>query len=68
MSTVDAGFVGGGASFAFVDDGESSSPAVQIIGDAASNYFWVLRSRNGDGVSGLSNRVGEFDFNLVPGE
>lgn len=67
VTTRDAGFVGRGASFTFGDDGTTPPPAVKIIGDTAVNYFWVLRSRNGDGVSALSNRVGEFDFALVPG-
>ncbi|MGQ9768289.1 MAG: C25 family cysteine peptidase [Anaerolineae bacterium] len=68
VTTQDAGFVGAGASFEFADDGASPPPPAQVIGDPAANYFWVLRSRNGDGVSELSNRVGEFDFALVPGE
>ncbi|MDW8319671.1 MAG: C25 family cysteine peptidase, partial [Anaerolineae bacterium] len=67
VSTVDAGFVGAGASFQFTDDGATPLPPVQIIGDPATNYFWVVRSRNRDAASGLSNRVGEFDFALVPG-
>ncbi len=68
VSTVDAGFVGAGASFQFTDDGATPPPPVQIIGDPGTNYFWVLRSRNRDAASGLSNRVGEFDFALVAGE
>ncbi len=57
-----------GPDMAFTDDGTVPPPAVTIIGDPATNYFWVMRSRNGDGVSGVSNRVGEFDFELVAGE
>lgn len=68
VSTVDAGFVGAGAAFSFTDDGATPPPPVQIIGDPATNYFWVVRSRNRDATSGLSNRVGEFDFALVAGE
>lgn len=68
VSTVDAGFVAAGASFQFTDDGTNPPPPVQIIGDPDTNYFWVLRSRNRDAASGLSNRVGEFDFALVAGE
>lgn len=68
VDTIPAGFVSRGASFAFEDNGEPPTPPVKIIGDPAANYFWVLRSRNGDGVSALSNRVGEFDFSLSPGE
>ncbi len=67
VGTVEAGFVSQGASFGFTDDGAQPPPPVQIIGDPAVNYFWVVRSRNGDGVSEPSNRVGEFDFALTPG-
>lgn len=68
VGTVDAGFVGRGAAFTFEDGGALPPPEVQIIGDATTNYFWVARSRNGDGASALSNRVGEFDFSLTPGD
>lgn len=47
--------------------GSDPSPNVTVIGDVNTNYFWVVRGRNGDGVSDNSNRVGEFDFALVPG-
>ncbi len=40
---------------------------VQVLGVPAVNYFWVVRGQSLDGVSGNSNRVGEFDFALVPG-
>lgn len=40
---------------------------VQVIGNVNINYFWVVRGRDGDSVSDNSNRVGEFDFRLVPG-
>ena len=55
----------------FTDTGADPPPAVDVIGDATTHYFWVVRSRNGDGVSGVSNgggvpgasnRVGEFEF------
>lgn len=39
----------------------------KIIGDPAINYYWVVRGQSLDGVSGNSNRVGEFDFALVAG-
>lgn len=68
VTTQDAGFVGAGASFEFTDDGANPPPPVQVIGDPATNYFWVLRARNGDGPSELSNRVGAFDFSLTPGQ
>ncbi len=67
VAAVEAGFVGRGAGFLFTDDGSNPPPQVQVIGDPAVNYFWVLRGRNGDGVSEISNRVGEFDFALTPG-
>lgn len=68
VGSVDAGFRGtAGPDMAFTDDGTVPPPAVTIIGDPATNYFWVIRSRNGDGVSEVSNRVGEFDFSLVAG-
>ncbi len=69
VAGVDAGFRGTiGPNMAFVDAGTVPPPPVTIIGDPATNYFWVVRSRNGDGVSEVSNRVGEFDFGLVAGE
>ncbi len=40
---------------------------VTVIGNVQINYFWVVRGRNGGSVSGNSNRVGEFDYKLVPG-
>ena len=67
VSTVNAGFVGAGASFSAEDNGTNPPAPGPIIGDPAQNYFWVIRSRNGDGISANSNRVGEFDFRLVPG-
>ncbi len=35
------------------------------IGDATTNYFWVVRGVLAGGASGPSNRVGEFDFDLT---
>jgi hypothetical protein len=67
ISTVTASFVGVGASYTAIDTGATPPPTVQIIGDPAVNYFWLIRSRNGDGVSTPSNRGGEFDFQLMPG-
>lgn len=68
VTTVDAGFISGGTPFTFNDDGTLPPPPVQIYGDPDINYFWVLRARNSDGASGVSNRVGEFDFRLAPGQ
>ncbi len=67
VDTVPAGFVSRGATLTVEDDGEPPTPPVTLIGDPESNYFWVLRSVNGDGVSAPSKRVGEFDFSLKPG-
>ena len=49
----------------FTDDGTVGP--VQVVGDAANNYFWVVRGANWRGASGDSNRAGEFDFALVRG-
>ena len=37
------------------------------IGDVDLNYFYVVRGINAAGTTGDSNRIGEFDFALVPG-
>lgn len=56
-----------------IDDGvdrysaDGTLPAVQVVGNAAVNYFWVVRGQSGDGASGNSNRAGEFDYDLVTG-
>ena len=47
----DDGFVGG----------------ITPVGDIATNYFYVVEAANVVGRSAHSNRVGEFDFSLVPG-
>ena len=68
MTTVDPGFRGvTGPNLAFPDDGTAPGPPVPVIGDVATNYFWVVQARNRDGASGPSNRVGDFDFALTPG-
>jgi hypothetical protein len=56
-----------GATITVNDDGTTPPSPGPIIGDPAQNYFWVMRSRNGTSVSANSNRMGEFDFQLVPG-
>lgn len=59
--------------FNIPDDGldyypaDGTLPAVLVIGATTTNFFWVVRGQNGESVSGNSNRVGEFDFALVPG-
>jgi hypothetical protein len=67
VSTVDAGIASAGAKLTAIDDGTDPPPAVQVIGNPAQNYFWVVRGRNSSSVSSNSNRTGEFDFQLVPG-
>lgn len=43
------------------------SPTVQVLGNVAVNYFWAVRAGNSGGEFDFANRVGEFDFALVPG-
>ncbi len=38
------------------------------IGNPGRNYFYVVRGINTRGAPGLSNRVGEFDFAVTPGD
>lgn len=68
------GAYGAGYVFVSTDDGIDHYAAdgivgpVQVIGDPAVNYFWVVRTRNSAGeVSDIQNIVGEFDFALVKG-
>jgi len=61
------GFVSASASFTVADNGINPSSPRPIIGDPTQNYFWVVRGRNSDGISANFNRMGEFDFQLVPG-
>ena len=37
-------------------------------GDAANNYAYVIRGINAYGAGDVSNRTGEFDFALTPGQ
>ncbi len=37
------------------------------IGDSNTNYFYLVRGIRSDGTGANSNRTGEFDFALVPG-
>lgn len=55
-------------SIVYLDDGVQGILAVTVIGDPQHQYFWVVQGANGTGVSESSNRVGEFDFALVPGQ
>ena len=43
----------------FEDGGAAGNPAL--------NYFYVVRGVNPRGAPGLSNRIGEFDFAVTPG-
>jgi hypothetical protein len=38
------------------------------VGDVGINYFYVVLARLGPEVSSAANRVGEFDFSVVPGD
>lgn len=67
---------GPGGTLTFTDTGvdwfysapaDPQLPAVQVLGNPAVNYFWVVRGQSGPDVSANSNRVGEFDFGLTPG-
>jgi hypothetical protein len=74
---------GQGTDFRYVDNGSCGkytapssapntcrypqSPTVTVLGDVAHNYFWAVRAGNTDGEYDFDNRVGEFDFRLVPG-
>jgi hypothetical protein len=49
--------------FSFPDDPPLAD--VVVTGDPRNSYFWVVRGRAGEAVSGSSNRVGEFDFALT---
>jgi hypothetical protein len=57
-----------GQEMQYMDDGTTVAPPVVTVGDPLINYTWVVRGANWRGLSGSSNRVGEFDFVLVPGE
>ncbi len=43
------------------------TPNVTVLGDVAHNYFWVVRAGDNIPEYDYDNRVGEFDFTLVPG-
>lgn len=48
--------------------GTNTSVDEDRIGSANSNYFYLVRGMYQDASSEASNRVGEFDFGLTPGE
>lgn len=70
---LSAGGYGSGSIVETIDDGidryalDGVVGPVQVIGDVANNYFWAVQARSGDGVSGVINYVGEFDYALVKG-
>ncbi|MEM7114594.1 MAG: hypothetical protein AAF614_19310 [Chloroflexota bacterium] len=45
----------------------SSWNDIGVAGDPANNYTYVIRALNGCGESADSQRLGEFDFTIVPG-
>jgi len=47
--------------------GEMTYPDAGVVGSTAQNHFYVVRGFLDGGASGPSNRVGEFDFELMPG-
>jgi hypothetical protein len=49
----------GGVSSGWTDTGAAGNPAL--------NYTYIIRARGGCGESADSQRLGEFDFTLVPG-
>jgi hypothetical protein len=68
LTTIDASGYAAGAPVQYADNGQTPPPAVITYGDPAHNYFWVVRAANAYGTSSTSNRVGEFDFSLTPGQ
>ena len=47
--------------------GEMTYPDAGVVGNPAQNHFYVVRGYVSSGASGPSNQVGEFDFELMPG-
>ncbi len=78
-----SGLYGLGVGFRYVDNGVCGyytapssapstcrfpqSPTVTVLGDVTQNYFWAVRAGNSGSEFDFANRVGEFDFALVPG-
>ncbi len=73
INDFDARAFGDGSIVDYVDDGvdrystDGTLATVKVIGDPATNYFWLVQGRSGPDVSGGSNLVGEFDFSLAKG-
>ena len=66
--SADPYFSAGDAGSTLEGDGVSSPfPVPGMIGDPANNHYFLVLAQNDCGVSGPSNRTGEFDFTLVPG-
>ena len=60
--------VGDGATGNCVNNGVTvTCTAASAIGNSSINHFYVVRAFNSGGTSADSNRVGKFDFGLVPG-
>jgi hypothetical protein len=68
VGSVPGGSPPSGEVVTFTDDGSQPAPGVVVIGDPVHNYFWAVRDVNTGGSAVTSNRVGEFDFALAPGE
>jgi hypothetical protein len=80
LGLLNWGAGGIGAAFQFVDSGstgcfyaggspygcQTQSPTVQVVGNTAHNYFWIVRAGDASAWQ-FDNRVGEFDFGLTPG-
>ena len=47
---------------------QSSGVVYPRLGDAATNYFYVVKAVCGGLATAVSNKVGEFDFAVVPGD
>lgn len=43
------------------------NPTVDVTGDVQNHYFWAVRAGSSSQEFDYVNRVGEFDFKLVPG-
>lgn len=53
---------------ALVDAAPWQYDDVGALGDAGSNYFYLVEDVLSDGILSVTNRTGEFDFALTPGE
>ena len=65
----DPYFHAGDGGSALAGDNVTSPYSVpSVIGDPASNHYFLVLAQNKCGVSGPSNRTGAFDFSLEPGD